>query len=145
MISLRLLLLSFLVTVFCVSTVFMEQMIPHHWNAILMSRIALKHAEDAEGFNDEELNVPQLMRNIINVQVESPHPSVSPSTSLNTKTLTTVSFPLLADATNSANAGVARDLRGAHHRLPCRVMERQTDRRLPFLAGKGLSFFSSEK
>merc|ERR1719247_1456657 len=24
--------------------VFMEQMIPHHWNAILMSRIALKHA-----------------------------------------------------------------------------------------------------
>jgi len=50
--------------------VFMEQMIPHHWNAILMSRIALKHATDAEGFEDEELNVPQLMRNIINVQMQ---------------------------------------------------------------------------
>merc|ERR1712176_51118 len=50
--------------------VFMEQMIPHHWNAILMSRIALKHATDAEGWDDEELNVPQLMRNIINVQMQ---------------------------------------------------------------------------
>merc|ERR1711985_168387 len=49
--------------------VFMEQMIPHHWNAILMSRIALKHATDSEGFDDEDLNVPQLMRNIINVQM----------------------------------------------------------------------------
>merc|ERR1711937_172309 len=49
--------------------VFMEQMIPHHWNAILMSRIALKHAADAPGFDDEDLNVPQLMRNIINVQM----------------------------------------------------------------------------
>merc|ERR1711907_202433 len=50
--------------------VFMEQMIPHHWNAILMSRIALKHATDADGFDDEDLNVPQLMRNIINVQMQ---------------------------------------------------------------------------
>merc|ERR1712078_712004 len=49
--------------------VFMEQMIPHHWNSILMSRIALKHASDAPGFDDEDLNVPQLMRNIINVQM----------------------------------------------------------------------------
>merc|ERR1711924_527709 len=38
--------------------VFMEQMIPHHWNAILMSRIALKQATDADGFDDEDLNVP---------------------------------------------------------------------------------------
>ena len=50
--------------------VFMEQMIPHHWNAILMSRIALKHAMDSEGFDDGDLNVPQLMRNIINVQMQ---------------------------------------------------------------------------
>merc|ERR1712078_772751 len=50
--------------------VFMEQMIPHHWNAILMSRIALKHSTDADGFDDEDLNVPQLMRNIINVQMQ---------------------------------------------------------------------------
>merc|ERR1712003_618259 len=50
--------------------VFMEQMIPHHWNAILMSRIALKHATDSKGFDDEDLNVPQLMRNIINVQMQ---------------------------------------------------------------------------
>merc|ERR1712174_13950 len=49
---------------------FMEQMIPHHWNAILMSRIALKHSTDSEGWNDEELSVPQLMRNIINVQMQ---------------------------------------------------------------------------
>jgi len=49
--------------------VFMEQMIPHHWNAILMSRIALKHSTDSEGYDDEDLNVPQLMRNIINVQM----------------------------------------------------------------------------
>jgi len=50
--------------------VFMEQMIPHHWNAILMSRIALKHAADAEGFDDPDLDVPALMRNIINVQMQ---------------------------------------------------------------------------
>merc|ERR1712159_752151 len=49
---------------------FMEQMIPHHWNAILMSRIALKHATDSKGWDDEELPVPQLMRNIINVQMQ---------------------------------------------------------------------------
>merc|ERR1711981_128133 len=49
---------------------FMEQMIPHHWNAILMSRIALKHATDSKGWEDEELAVPQLMRNIINVQMQ---------------------------------------------------------------------------
>jgi len=48
----------------------MEQMIPHHWNAILMSRIALKHATDSNGYDDEDLNVPQLMRNIINVQMQ---------------------------------------------------------------------------
>merc|ERR1711907_272940 len=48
----------------------MEEMIPHHWNAILMSRIALKHSMDSEGFDDEDLNVPQLLRNIINVQMQ---------------------------------------------------------------------------
>jgi len=35
-----------------------------------MSRIALKHSTDSEGWNDEELSVPQLMRNIINVQMQ---------------------------------------------------------------------------
>ena len=32
------------------------------------SRIALKHAKSAEGFNDEELDVPALLRDIINTQ-----------------------------------------------------------------------------
>ena len=31
-------------------------------------RIALKHAKSAEGFNDEELDVPALLRDIINTQ-----------------------------------------------------------------------------
>ena len=65
--------------------VFMHQMIPHHENAVnmarwggrqsdyweincLFSRIALKHAKSAEGFNDEELDVPALLRDIINTQ-----------------------------------------------------------------------------
>ena len=65
--------------------VFMHQMIPHHENAVNMarwggrcqiierlvaffSRIALKHAKSAEGFNDDELDVPALLRDIINTQ-----------------------------------------------------------------------------
>ena len=32
------------------------------------SRIALKHAKSAEGFDDEELDVPALLRDIINTQ-----------------------------------------------------------------------------
>ena len=65
--------------------VFMHQMIPHHENAVnmarwggrlsdyweincLFSRIALKHAKSAKGFNDEELDVPALLRDIINTQ-----------------------------------------------------------------------------
>ena len=35
-----------------------------------MSRIALKHATDSKGWDDEDLPVPQLMRNIINVQMQ---------------------------------------------------------------------------
>jgi hypothetical protein len=50
--------------------VFMEQMIPHHWNAILMSKIALEHATDSPGYDDEDLNVPALLRSIINVQMQ---------------------------------------------------------------------------
>jgi len=48
--------------------VFMHQMIPHHENAVNMARIALKHAEKAEGFGDEDLDVPALLRDIINTQ-----------------------------------------------------------------------------
>merc|ERR1711972_539971 len=48
--------------------VFMHQMIPHHENAVNMARIVLKHAKSAEGFNDEELDVPALLRDIINTQ-----------------------------------------------------------------------------
>merc|ERR1712211_39119 len=48
--------------------VFMHQMIPHHENSVNMARIALKHAKSAEGFNDEELDVPALLREIINTQ-----------------------------------------------------------------------------
>ena len=32
--------------------VFMHQMIPHHVNAVNMARIALKHAQDAVGYDD---------------------------------------------------------------------------------------------
>jgi len=48
--------------------VFMHQMIPHHENAVNMARIALKHAKSGEGFNDETLDVPALLRDIINTQ-----------------------------------------------------------------------------
>jgi len=48
--------------------VFMHQMIPHHENAVNMARIALKHAAAADGYDDEDLDVPGLLRDIINVQ-----------------------------------------------------------------------------
>ena len=61
--------------------VFMHQMIPHHENAVNMarsachqtyrshlSRIALKHAAQAEGFDDDDLDVAAFLRNIINTQ-----------------------------------------------------------------------------
>lgn len=48
--------------------VFMHQMIPHHENAVNMARIALKHAESAEGFDDSELDVSAMLRDIINTQ-----------------------------------------------------------------------------
>lgn len=48
--------------------VFMHQMIPHHENAVNMARIALKHAQAAEGFADSELSVPALLRDIVNTQ-----------------------------------------------------------------------------
>ena len=35
---------------------------------IVSFRIALKHAQSAEGFNDETLDVPALLRDIINTQ-----------------------------------------------------------------------------
>ena len=50
--------------------VFMDQMIPHHVNAVNMARIALKHATDAVGYDDEDLDVPGLLRDIINKQNE---------------------------------------------------------------------------
>jgi len=50
--------------------VFMDQMIPHHVNAVNMARIALKHATEAVGYDDEELDVPGLLRDIINKQNE---------------------------------------------------------------------------
>jgi len=50
--------------------VFMDQMIPHHVNAVNMAKIALKHAQDAVGYDDEDLDVPALLRNIINKQNE---------------------------------------------------------------------------
>jgi len=50
--------------------VFMHQMIPHHENAVNMARIALKHAEEAVGYDDEDLDVPALLRDIINKQNE---------------------------------------------------------------------------
>eukprot|EP00092_Neocalanus_flemingeri_P012410 GFUD01013378.1.p1 GENE.GFUD01013378.1~~GFUD01013378.1.p1 ORF type:complete len:390 (-),score=85.04 GFUD01013378.1:12-1181(-) len=50
--------------------VFMHQMIPHHVNAVNMARIALKHAEEAVGYDDEDLDVPGLLREIINKQNE---------------------------------------------------------------------------
>jgi len=50
--------------------VFMDQMIPHHVNAVNMARIALKHAQDADGYDDEDLDVPGLLRDIINKQNE---------------------------------------------------------------------------
>eukprot|EP00092_Neocalanus_flemingeri_P008162 GFUD01008802.1.p1 GENE.GFUD01008802.1~~GFUD01008802.1.p1 ORF type:complete len:391 (-),score=82.88 GFUD01008802.1:147-1319(-) len=50
--------------------VFMDQMIPHHVNAVNMARIALKHAEEAVGYDDEDLDVPGLLREIINKQNE---------------------------------------------------------------------------
>jgi len=48
--------------------VFMHQMIPHHQNAVNMARIALKHADNHFGFQDEHLDVPGLLRDIINTQ-----------------------------------------------------------------------------
>merc|ERR1719233_271891 len=48
--------------------VFMHQMIPHHENAVNMARIALKHATAADGYDDEDLDVPGLLRDIINRQ-----------------------------------------------------------------------------
>merc|ERR1719431_262229 len=50
--------------------VFMDQMIPHHVNAVNMAKIALKHAKDAVGYDDEDLDVPALLRDIINKQNE---------------------------------------------------------------------------
>eukprot|EP00091_Calanus_sinicus_P019274 TRINITY_DN4765_c0_g2_i1.p1 TRINITY_DN4765_c0_g2~~TRINITY_DN4765_c0_g2_i1.p1 ORF type:complete len:179 (-),score=58.61 TRINITY_DN4765_c0_g2_i1:83-619(-) len=50
--------------------VFMHQMIPHHVNAVNMARIALKHSQDAVGYDDEDLDVPGLLRDIINKQNE---------------------------------------------------------------------------
>jgi len=50
--------------------VFMDQMIPHHVNAVNMAKIALKHANDAVGYDDEDLDVPALLRDIINKQNE---------------------------------------------------------------------------
>ena len=49
--------------------VFMHQMIPHHINAVNMARIALKHSMEAAGVEDDsELDVPALMRDIVNTQ-----------------------------------------------------------------------------
>lgn len=48
--------------------VFMHQMIPHHKNAVNMARIALKHSLESEGYNDPEVDVPALLRDIINKQ-----------------------------------------------------------------------------
>lgn len=48
--------------------VFMHQMIPHHQNAVNMARIALKHTVESEGYDDPELDVPALLRDIINTQ-----------------------------------------------------------------------------
>jgi len=50
--------------------VFMDQMIPHHVNAVNMAKIALKHAKDAVGYDDDDLDVPALLRDIINKQNE---------------------------------------------------------------------------
>jgi len=50
--------------------VFMHQMIPHHENAVNMARIALKHATAADGYDDEDLDVPGLLLDIINKQNE---------------------------------------------------------------------------
>ena len=48
--------------------VFMHQMIPHHVNAVNMARIALKHAQDAVGYDDEKLDVPGFLMEIVNKQ-----------------------------------------------------------------------------
>jgi len=48
--------------------VFMHQMIPHHENAVNMARIALKHAQESQGYDDSEIDVPALLRDIINTQ-----------------------------------------------------------------------------
>ena len=50
--------------------VFMHQMVPHHENAVNMARIALKHTTTAHGFDDEDLDVSGLLRDIINKQNE---------------------------------------------------------------------------
>ena len=50
--------------------VFMDQMIPHNVNAVNMAKIALKHAKDAVGYDDDDLDVPALLRDIINKQNE---------------------------------------------------------------------------
>ena len=48
--------------------VFMHQMIPHHVNAVNMARIALKHAQDAVGYDDDKLDVPGFLMDIVNKQ-----------------------------------------------------------------------------
>ena len=45
--------------------VFMQQMIPHHENAVQMSRIAMKHATKAKGYDSE---VEDLLRSIMATQ-----------------------------------------------------------------------------
>jgi hypothetical protein len=44
---------------------FMDQMIPHHINAVNMAKIVLKLATSATGFDDD---VAMLMRNVVNTQ-----------------------------------------------------------------------------
>ena len=45
--------------------VFMQQMIPHHENAVQMSRIAMKHSTKAKGYDSE---VEDLLRSIMATQ-----------------------------------------------------------------------------
>ena len=45
-------------------------MIPHHGNAVNLARIAIKHAQDAAGYEYQELDVPGQFRDIFNEQNE---------------------------------------------------------------------------